>query len=148
MEPRVTRQINDKSVYYTIRWTDFLQVEKHHVNTCVPSEAGLFELYYLDHTNTLHLLDRRGVYYGGLRHVLREIADPDGRKAVVFFGSSEPHDRLYVRYSLTRSQSDMDDILYFFSVGQVAGPESYEHSGRFSHIYVKEITPRSLYTIP
>ncbi len=147
MEPRVTRWIKDNAVYYTIRWTDFLHLEKHRVNTAVPSEAGVFELYYLDHTNTLHLLDRRAVYYGGLRHVLREIADPDARKAVVFFGQTEPNDRLYVRYSLSYSRSDMDDILYFFSYGQMKNPEHHEGSGRFTHIYVKEISPRSLYTL-
>ena len=147
MEPCVSREIEEDTVYYTIRWTDFLPVEKYRVNNSVPSEAGVFELYYLDHTNTLHLLDRRGVYYGGLRHTLREIAEPDDRSAVVFFGSSESNDRLYVRYSLTRSQSDMDDILYFFSVGQVASPEAHGHSGRFKRIYVREIAPRSLYTL-
>jgi len=147
MEARVTRRIKDTSVYYTIRWTDFLHLEKHRVNTSIPSEAGMFELYYLDHANTLHLIDRRGVYYGGLRHILREIADPDARNAVVFFGRSEPHDRLYVRYSLIRSQSDMDDILYFFSAGSMPNPDPHQDSGRFAHIYVKEITPRSLYTL-
>ncbi len=147
-KPVVQKLVDEQgAVYFTIGWSRLLKCDKYRIITAVPSEAGIFELYWMDSRGKLNLFYLGKSWYGGLRNELRVRTDPEletdaGRRATL-----EKHD-CYFRYSLLESSDDMTDILYFFArTYLLPGAESYKPSGRFASVFVKEISPDKIVTI-
>lgn len=107
--------------------------------------AGIYELYYMDDKKRLNLFYFAWVWYGGLRHTLRQITDPDlnlthpKRRQVL-----EERECFY-RYTLIESQGDMEDVLHFLAFQKVASPEVPAHSGRYEDILLDEISPDKVF---
>ena len=143
MEPSVSKLIREGSAYFSIHWSRLLPLEKDVVIRKIPSTAGIYEVYRYDGGPTAQIIGRSRAYYGGLRNTLRGLID--SISPYPLNGELLPeNDRHLVRYSLTASSEDMNDILFFF-----AGRDSYEdpdqeHSGRYQYVYVKEILPESI----
>lgn len=146
MKAVIEKKTRKKNVYFTISWSDFLPMEKHLINNKVPSIAGIFEVYYLDTNKTLRFIGRDRAYYGGLRNTLRQISDPALPSVVAM--EAVPTDRpLYFRYSHVESQDDMDDLLYFLEQTRFSEQDVFDHSGRYTNIYVNEHSPGGLHSL-
>lgn len=146
MEAIIEKKTRKKNVYFTISWSEFLPMEKHLINNKVPSIAGIFELYYLDANKTLQFIGRDRAYYGGLRNTLRQISDPALSSVVAM--EAVPSDKaLYFRYSHVESQDDMDDLLFFLEQTRFSEQDVFDHSGRYTNIYVNEHSPGGLHSL-
>jgi hypothetical protein len=136
VDPGVDKKTNNDSVYFTLRWSAALPLDRHAVTAKVPSCAGVFELYRESDGRGRTLIGRSRAYYGGLRNTLRGLIDPDTPYAfngeLLDFGK-----RHWVRYVMTESSEDMDDILFFFANREIPQPRQ-NHSGRYRFVYVKE----------
>ena len=137
MDPTVTKSVEAASAYYLIKWSRLEKCNKYRILAAVPAMAGIYELYYEDRSNSLHLFYLGEAWFGGIRTALREKTDPELTR-------NEKRARVlkdfpcYYRYSVTGSHKDMADIIFFFS--QTYRPESrtVEDSGRYADIYVRE----------
>ncbi len=133
-------------MYFTVRWSHLRKADKYEILGSVPSEAGIYELYAMDHKGKLNLFALGKSWYGGLRNELRlhtdaELeTDPERRKALERFDC-------YYRYSLVSNADDMSDILYFFAQTYFPGSTRYAASDRFETVFVKEISSDKIVTI-
>lgn len=96
----------------------------------------------MDEKKGLHRIRVAEAWYGGIRHTLRELCDPmtpGGRDIAESIGKRP----LYYRYTLSDSHADMQDVLYFLRA-ESANPTTGDDSGRYRHIYLKEISPDKL----
>lgn len=132
VEPEVEKQTNRESVYFTVRWSPLLRLEKRTVINKIPSRAGIFEVYKDTGAHSPEIIGRSYAFYGGLRNTLRAMIDVDSPTPL---GGDvlDMRARHFVRYCMTDSSEDMDDIMFFF------GEEEHEHSGRYRFVYVKEM---------
>ncbi|MBU8913745.1 MAG: hypothetical protein KOO61_06940 [Spirochaetales bacterium] len=143
MEPSVSKQIRAGSAYFSIRWSRLLPLEKDVVIRKIPSTAGIYEVYRYAGGPTAEIIGRSRAYYGGLRNTLRGLIDPISPYPLN--GELLPqNERHLVRYSLTESSEDMNDILFFFAGRDNCEDPDQEHSGRYQYIYVKDILPESI----
>ena len=143
--PSVQKLVRKDSVYFTIRWSRLRKSDKYDIARSVPSEAGIFEMYYMDEKGKLCLFHVGKSWYGGLRSELRERTDAELERDAVRRALLEEHDCWY-RWSLITNSDDMADILFFFA-GRLPQGKPVHHSGRYARIFVKEIDADRIVTI-
>jgi len=143
MDPSVSKMIRTGSAYFSIYWSRLVPLEKEVVIRKVPSTAGIYEVYRYVGGPTAEIIGRSRAYYGGLRNTLRGLIDPISPYPLN--GKLLPeNEQLMVRYALTESSDDMNDILFFFAGHDHYEDPEQEHSGKYEFIYVKEIVPESI----
>ncbi|MGD0726900.1 MAG: hypothetical protein ABSB63_15220 [Spirochaetia bacterium] len=145
-KPVVAKLVKGRDAFFTVSWSRLRKSDKYKIATSVPSEAGIYELYYMDEKNKLCLFHLGKSWYGGLRHELRvrtdvELETDASRRALL-----EDHDCWY-RWSLLSSSDDMADVLFFFAQTYLPGNLTVHPSGRYEHIFVKEIDADKITTI-
>lgn len=145
-QPHIKKEVDGTTVYFTVFWSAIRKAEKYDIIRTVPSVSGLFELYYQDAKKKLVLLYVAKAYYGGLQNELRKRTDPELEDNLVRRKILEEHD-CYYRYVPSDSYADLSDVLFFFSSTYFPDKGLHEHSGRFSEIYVKEVTEGKLIDI-
>jgi hypothetical protein len=146
MEARIEKRRYEGAVHYTVYWSKLEVADKYRINAAVPSESGIFELYYRDHTRQLQLFHVQRAWYGGLRNSLRKMTDPDL--------SADPRRRrvleeypCYFRYFVVRSFADMSAIYAAFArrlLPRQAGGASPAHG---APVTVEEVSPDKIVTI-
>lgn len=144
--PVVTKKTKDGVAYFTLQWSGLQKSDKYTIINSVPSEAGIFELYYMDERKKLVLMRVSRVWYGGLRSRLRSVTDPELEQDERHVAILVKYDIFY-RYSVIRSFDDMKDILYFFASRYTPGSDTIDHSGRYVEIYLEEKSPDKIVTI-
>jgi hypothetical protein len=145
-KPIVKKLVKKKNAYFTVSWSRLKKSDKYEIIKSVPSEAGIYELYYMDDKDKLCLFYLGKSWYGGLRNELREKTDVDLEKDPARRAILDERDCWY-RWSLISSSDDMADLLFFFAQTYLPGNETVHHSGRYDHIYVKEIDADKIVTI-
>ncbi len=158
-DPVISKSVAKGNAYYTVRWSVLRQADKFDILNSVPSVSGIFELYFVDRNRTLNYIDVYRAWYGGLRNTLRELTDPLITK-IPGLRDLAKRKLLVYRYSLSNSNADMADIIYFFrdsrrgtATGEthpeLAGMKSepMDPSGRYRYVYVNETSPDKLVTI-
>lgn len=145
-KPIVQKREKARNVYFTVSWSRLRKSDKYEIVKSVPSDAGIYELYYMDDKGKLCLFYVGKSWYGGLRNELRVRTDVEleidaARKAIL-----EEYDCWY-RWSLISSSDDMADILFFFAQTYLPGLKSVHPSGRYEHIYVNEQDADKIVTI-
>jgi hypothetical protein len=146
MKPEVDKKVHDNAAYYTIRWSHLTKVDKYTIATAVPAVGGIFELYYEDIKKKLNLFFVSKAWFGGLRNQIRKQTDPELE--------DDPFRRnilntytCYYRYSMLESFSDMSDIIFFFAKTYFPHKMVAESSGRYEHIFIKELSDDKIVTI-
>ena len=145
-DPVIRKKVRGSSAYYDIHWSRLKKVDKYDIIKTVPSEAGIYELYYKDERGKLRLWRLARAWYGGLRSVLREETDPEldenekSREVLT-------EKKCFYRYSLTYSYEDMTDIMFFFTTTYFPKRRSVEHSRRYDEIFVNESSEDKLVDI-
>jgi len=144
--PVVRKQLKGKNAYYTVSWSRLKKADKYDIVRSVPSEAGIYELYYMDKKKKLCLFHVGKSWYGGLRNEIRlrtdeELEDDAARKALL-----SKYD-CWHRWSLLSSSDDMADLLFFFAQTYLPGSKGVHHSGRYAQIYVNEVSADKIVTI-
>ena len=136
MTPQVVRKTKNDTAYFTVWWSPLLRLTKDVVTRIIPSQAGIYEIHRDDGGRAPELFGRSRAYYGGLRNTLRGLIDTLSPYPLngELLDLTRDH---FVRYALTRSSEDMDDVLYFYAI-RGGNDEEVDDSGRFSMIYVKE----------
>jgi hypothetical protein len=137
-KPVVGKEIKGRNAYFTVSWSRLCKADKYVVTRSVPSEAGIYELYYMDEKEKLCLFHLGKSWYGGLRNEIRQRVDVELEKDPRRRELLEEHDCWY-RWSLLSSSDDMDDILFFFAQTYLPGMKGVHHSGRYAQVFVKEI---------
>ena len=135
--PAVSKQSRGNDAYYTVVWSKIQRATKSTVIGSVPSVAGIFELYVVDQGNTPNLVRTSRSWYGGLRHSLRELSDPQAckdRRILMFLKSRS----LYFRYTACDSSDDMNDVLSYLATLNPRAVGDVPPSGRYQDIYVKQ----------
>jgi hypothetical protein len=143
IEPRITKAVDGANAYFTVYWSRLRKAEKFDIISKVPSVSGIFELYYQDKQKKLNLLYVAKAFYGGLMNELRRRTDPELEDNVRRRQILSDCD-CYYRYAPSDSYKDMTDVLYFFSSTYFPDKALHDHSGRFSEIYVKEVSEDKL----
>ncbi len=144
-KPVVTKITREEDVYYTVSWSRLRKSDKYDIVRSVPSEAGIYELYYMDEKGKLCLFHVGKSWYGGLRNEIRLRTDSELEKDEARRTILEDRDCWY-RWCLVSGSDDMADIIYFFaSTYGLAG--AVHHSGRYRTIYVNEISADKIVTI-
>lgn len=138
--PSIRKSASGTAAYYTLAWSRIRKADRHEIRFSVPSQSGLYELYYMDDEKRLVLADLAIAWYGGLRTTLRALTDPEveldpARKAFL-----EQHE-YYYRYSLSNSFADLSDVLHFLSARYFPAYEPAPHSNRFESISVNQFSP-------
>lgn len=147
VKPSLRKQTDDfKNVYYTIYWSALTKADKYEIIKSVPSVSGLFELYYMDKKKKLNLFFFAKAWFGGLRNSIRSLTDPLIEKNPKRRKVLENHD-IYYRFCMTDSNSDMADVLYFYSLTYFPKKVPPSHSNRYVDIFVNEESPDKLVTI-
>ena len=145
-KPVVQKLVRHNDAYFTVSWSRLRKSEKYDIVRSVPSDAGIYELYYMDTKKKLCLFHVGKSWYGGLRNEIRlrtdaELENDAGRKALL-----EKYD-CWHRWSLLSSSEDMADILFFFAQTHLPGTLSVHHSGRYARIFVNEVDADKIVTI-
>lgn len=146
LESVITKRVRDDAAYFTIRWSRLKKADKYDIVRSVPSVGGIYELYYMDHKKKLNLAFFAHAWYGGLRSTIRKLIDAELAVDPKLRELLESHD-IYYRYSCTDSNQDMVDVIFFFNSIHFPGSRRQEDSGRYSVIYVDEISADKLITI-
>ena len=145
-KPVVQKLVRARNAYFTVSWSRLRKSDKYEIVKSVPSDAGIYELYYKDEKGKLCLFHVGKSWYGGLRNELRvrtdvELENDAKRKAIL-----QEYDCWY-RWSLLSSSDDMADILFFFARTYLPGIRAVHHSGRYEHIFVKENDADKIVTV-
>jgi len=146
VEPHLEKRTDRGDVFYTLFWSALRKAEKFDIVRHVPALAGVYELYYMDRHDRLHLMCISRVWYGGLRSRLRHDTDPELVLDRKYKQILEKYD-VYYRYTLTESMDDMLDILHFFAESYLPSQPSPDDSRRYRSIYLEEIAPDKMVTI-
>ncbi len=144
--PVVAKQLKGRNAYYTVSWSRLKKADKYDIIRSVPSDAGIYELYYMDKKKKLCLFHVGKSWYGGLRNEIRlrtdkELEDDAARKAIL-----SKYD-CWHRWSLVSSSDDMADLLFFFAQTYLPGSKGVHHSDRYAQIYVNEVSADKIVTI-
>lgn len=145
-KPLVQKLVRGRDAYFTVSWSRLRKSEKYEIVRSVPSDAGIYELYYMDGKKKLCLFHVGKSWYGGLRNEIRLRTDAELEKDAARRALLEKHDCWY-RWSLLSSSEDMADILFFFAQTHLPGIASVHHSGRYSRIFVNEQDADKIVTI-
>ena len=145
-KPVVTKITRGQDAYYTVSWSRLKKSNKYEIVKSVPSEAGIYELYYMDRAGKICLFHVGKSWYGGLRNEIRlrtdeELEDDAARKALL-----SKYD-CWHRWSLLSSSDDMADLLFFFAQTYFPGTTAVHASGRYEKIFVNEIDADKIVTI-
>ncbi len=144
-KPVVSRLTKGQDVYYTVSWSRLKKADKYEIVKSVPSEAGIYELYYMDDKGKLCLFHVGKSWFGGLRNEIRLRTDSELEKDEAHRTILEERDCWY-RWSLVSASDDMADIIFFFaSTYQLAA--KVRHSGRYRNIFVNEVSADKIVTI-
>lgn len=143
--PVVEKRIRAQDAYYTVSWSRLRKSNKYDIIKSVPSEAGIFELYYMDEKGKLCLFHLGKSWYGGLRNEIRLRTDAELEKDAARRAILEDHDCWY-RWSLVSASDDMADLIYFFA-GVHRPDAKVHHSGRYRNIFVNEVSADKIVTI-
>lgn len=144
--PHLEKMVKKGDVYFSLYWSELRKAEKYDISRHVPAVAGIYELYYRDDHERIHLMSISRAWYGGLRSKLRIDTDPELVMDPEFRRVLETYD-VYYRYTLTDSMMDMVDVLYFFSKTYLPGQPDPGDSGRYENIFLEEIAPDKVVTI-
>lgn len=146
MEARIEKRCYEEAVHYTVYWSKLELADKYRINSAVPSESGVFELYYMDHTKQLHLFHLQRAWYGGLRNALRKMTDPEL--------SADPRRRkvleeypCYYRYFVVRSFRDMSAIYSTFARRLLPRQAGGASPAPGPPVTIEEISPDKIVTI-
>lgn len=142
----VQKEVRARDAYFTVSWSRLRKCDKYDIVKSVPSEAGIFEMYYMDDHGKLCLFHVGKSWYGGLRNEIRLRADVELEKDAARKALLEEKDCWY-RWSLLSNSDDMSDILFFFAQTYLPGSTSVHASGRYEHIFVNEIDADKIVTI-
>lgn len=145
-KPIVQKEVRLRDAYFTVSWSRLRKCDKYEIVKSVPSEAGIFELYYMDEKGKLCLFHVGKSWYGGLRNEIRLRSDAELEKDPAHKAILEDKDCWY-RWSLLSSSDDMSDILFFFAQTYIPGSTAVRGSGRYEHIFVNEIDADKIVTI-
>jgi hypothetical protein len=145
-KPIVQKLVRGAAAYFTVSWSRLSKSDKYDIIKSVPSEAGIYELYYKDEKDKLCLFYVGKSWYGGLRNELRartdvELEKDPARRAIL------DEKNCWYRWTLISSSDDMADILWFFAQTYLPGTLSVKASGRYERVYVKEIDADRIVTI-
>jgi hypothetical protein len=145
-KPVVRKLVRKRDVIFTVCWSHLRKSDKYDIIKSVPSEAGIFELYYMDDKGKLCLFHVGKSWYGGLRNELRVLTDIELEKDAARRAILEEHDCWY-RWSLLTSSDDMADIIFFFAQTYLPGSTTVHSSGRYEHVFVNEVDADKIVTI-
>ena len=145
-KPVVRKLVRKRDAYFTVSWSRLRKSDRYEIVKSVPSEAGIYELYYMDEKGKLCLFYVGKSWYGGLRNELRERTDIELEKDPARRAILEDHDCWY-RWSLISSSDDMADIIFFFAQTYLRGAAAVHHSGRYERIFVTEVDADKIVTI-
>jgi hypothetical protein len=145
-KPIVQKLVRGKDAFFTVSWSRLRKGDKYEIVKSVPSDAGIYELYYMDGKKKLCLFHVGKSWYGGLRNEIRvrtdvELETDAGRRALL-----SKFDCWY-RWSLLSSSDDMSDVLFFFAQTHLPGITTVHHSGRYARIFVTENDADKIVTI-
>ena len=145
-KPIVQKLVRERDAYFTVSWSRLRKGDKYEIVKSVPSDAGIYELYYMDGKKKLCLFHVGKSWYGGLRNEIRvrtdvELETDAGRRALL-----SKYDCWY-RWSLLSSSDDMSDVLFFFAQTHLPGITTVHHSGRYTRIFVTENDADKIVTI-
>lgn len=145
-KPIVQKLVRGRDAFFTVSWSRLRKGDKYEIVKSVPSDAGIYELYYMDGKKKLCLFHVGKSWYGGLRNEIRvrtdvELETDAGRRALL-----SKYDCWY-RWSLLSSSDDMSDVLFFFAQTHLPGITTVHHSGRYTRIFVTENDADKIVTI-
>ncbi|HTP57564.1 MAG TPA: hypothetical protein VMM82_01520 [Spirochaetia bacterium] len=144
-KPVVTKLTRGPDAYYTVSWSRLRKSDKYDIVKSVPSEAGIYELYYMDDKGKLCLFHVGKSWYGGLRNEIRFRTDVELEKDQAHRTILEERECWY-RWSLVSASDDMADILFFFAdTYGMAG--NVRHSGRYRNIFMNEVSADKIVSI-
>jgi len=146
MKHEITKRIKDNDAYIEINWSKLKKSEKYDINASVPAESGIFQLYYKDTNKRLKLMYISRVWFGGLRSTIRKLTDPDLGFDPKWKSILSKYD-CYYRYSLSSSNKDMEDILFYFSEVLFPGLNKCVDSRRYNSIFLIEKSPENFNTV-
>ena len=144
--PVVHKQVRGRNVYYTVNWSRLKKSSKYEIVKSVPSEAGIFELYYMDFQKKLRLFHMGKSWYGGLRNEIRVRTDAELEQDAARRKLLDTYDCWY-RWSLVSSSDDMADLLFFFAQTYLPRQTGVHASGRYERIFVNEVDADKIVTI-
>ncbi len=133
----------ENTIRYFINWSPLAAADRWEINAKVPAVAGIFEIYWMDETKHLRLLNVGLTHYGGLRSELRRLTDPDlcaDSKVKDILENKE----IWFRYAPCNSTKVMSDVVWFFMKNYFPENPGVEHSGRYEVILIKESEPDKL----
>jgi hypothetical protein len=145
-KPIVQKRVRGRDAYFTVSWSRLRKSEKYEIVRSVPSDAGIYELYYMDGKKKLCLFHVGKSWYGGLRHEIRVRTDAELETDAARRALLSEYDCWY-RWSLLSSSDDMSDILFFFAQTHLPGIRTVHHSGRYARIFVMENDADKIVTI-
>ena len=142
----ITVQIKGDAVYYSIEWSPLALAERWEINAKVPAVGGIYEIYWMDESKHLRMLEVGDTNYGGLRSEIRRLTDPelalDSRVRQILEDKE-----IWYRFAPSNSASTMADIVWFFR--KTYFPEmELEYSGKYEKIFIKESEPNKLIWVP
>lgn len=145
-KPVVQKLVRGRDAYFTVNWSRLRKGEKYEIVKSVPSDAGIYELYYMDFKKKLCLFHVGKSWYGGLRNEIRVRTDAELETDAERRALLNRYDCWY-RWSLLSSSDDMADVLFFFAQTHVPGIATVHHSGRYDRIFVTENDADKIVTI-
>jgi hypothetical protein len=144
-KPVVSKLTRGQDAYYTVSWSRLKKSDKYDIVRSVPSEAGIYELYYMDEKSKLCLFHVGKSWYGGLRNEIRLRTDVELEKDEAHRAILDEHDCWY-RWSLVSASDDMADIIFFFASTYRLSAKVH-HSGRYRNIFVNEVSADKIVSI-
>lgn len=146
MKNEITKRTKENDAYFKINWSKLKKAERYDINASVPAESGVFQLYYKDDNKRLILMYISRIWFGGLRSTIRKLTDPDLESDPKWKNILSKYDCFY-RYTLSNSNKDMEDVLFYFS--EVLFPEAKKciDSKRYENIYLIEESPEKFDTV-
>ncbi len=102
-KPVVKKEVRGRNVYFTVNWSRLKKGDKYEIVRSVPSDAGIFELYYMD--RTLMLFGDAKSFVGDIVKSLSEAARASMSTLMVLYTAASICEatnlcqmRLYRRY--------------------------------------------------
>ena len=146
MKTEIIKRTKDNDAYFEIYWSKLKKAERYDINGSVPAESGVFELYYKDDKKRLNLMYISRVWFGGLRSTIRKLTDPELEFDPKWKSILSKYD-CYYRYSLSNSNKDMEDVLFYFSEVLFPGLNKCVDSSRYNSIFLLEKSPENFNTV-